>query len=96
MIWWISYDIAAPKRLRRVAKLCRSAGLRQSQKSIYVGELSQERIFRLREEILQELHPEEDKVLMFPMPEQCLRSAVSLGIDSGLSELLEKKEIIFI
>lgn len=96
MIWWVSYDISNARRLRNVAKLCQRAGLQRIQKSVYMGELSQTQVILLRERLLQWIRADADRVLIFPLSEWCVHSAVSVGENSGIAELVERKEIIFV
>ena len=88
MIWWVIYDIAGDKRLCRVSKLCRRAGLRQVQKSVYAGVLSQNQVLALREVLVGEIKSDEDRVLLLPVTEQSINASVTLGIDSGLNDFL--------
>lgn len=96
MIWWVIYDIAGDKRLRRVSKLCRRAGLRQIQKSVYAGELPQNQVLALREALVGEIKSDEDRVLLLPVTEQSIKASVTLGIDSGLNDFLEHKAFLLI
>jgi len=96
MIWWVIYDIAAPKRLKRVAKLCGDAGLRRIQKSVFTGVLSQEQVISLREALLQWVQQEEDRVLMFPISKREIKAAVSFGDHGELEDILHPKAFLIL
>lgn len=96
MIWLIAYDVTMPKRLRRVSKLCRHTGLRRIQKSVYAGELSQEQIIYLRELLIREIQPDEDRILLLPVTRNSIKASVTLGLDCSINELLEQKNFLFI
>ncbi len=67
MIVWVMYDIAAPKRLNRIAKICLRAGVYRVQKSIYVGRLNANELDELKLEIQEVMDLEDDSVYFFPM-----------------------------
>ena len=55
----IFYDIADPKRLRKIAKIAESIGLRL-QKSVFWGHLSETDFLRFKNLLLHHLNPEKD------------------------------------
>lgn len=59
----VSYDIADPKRLRRVFKLMRNWG-DHLQLSVFRCELSPEELLRLEAEVSDEIHHSDDQVLI--------------------------------
>jgi len=67
MIVWVMYDIAQPKRLAKIAKICLRGGLFRVQKSVYVGRLNHNQLDELKLEIKDTMHLEEDAVYFFPM-----------------------------
>lgn len=69
----VCYDIANPKRLRRVAKACESFGSR-IQYSVFECPLDDLRYQRLRAELHELIHHEDDQILF-----------VSLGPESSTS-----------
>lgn len=92
--WWIMYDISSPRRLRKMAKLCRQNGLCRVQKSIYLGKLTQEEMMEMRENVLKWILASEDRIIMMPVAYRSLKAAVSLGNDNALGEILENKAVI--
>jgi len=69
----VSYDIANPKRLRQVAKVCQSFGSR-IQYSVFECPLDDLRLENLRAELTGIIHHEDDQILF-----------VSLGQESSNS-----------
>jgi CRISPR-associated protein Cas2 len=91
----IAYDIADPKRLHRVHRYLKSVAL-DLQYSVFAGMLSERQLLRVLEELQQRIHPREDDVRAYPLPQRC--QAVALGrqhlpegvllSETGLMELL--------
>ncbi len=96
MYWLVMYDIAAPKRLYRTAKLCENAGLQRLQKSVFLGELAPEAMDRLAKELRGKIRAKEDSVMIFPMGKRHLQTARTLGRAGALAELLERKDVVFL
>ena len=69
-LWIVAYDVADPKRLRRVAKTVEEFGTRQ-QKSVFEAALSADERQRLQRRLAQHVHPEEDHVLLHPCCNLC-------------------------
>lgn len=59
----VCYDIADPRRLRRVFKLIRNWG-DHLQLSVFRCELSPEELLRLEAEVATEIHHQDDQVLI--------------------------------
>ena len=96
MFWWVMHDVPSARRLQRLARLCTGSGLCRIQKSVFIGELDQERIVRLQISIKKLLNPEEDRVLLVPTTKHQLKSATDLGLDSGLGEIADPNSIVYI
>jgi len=69
--WVVAYDIADPKRLRRVARACEDFGLRR-QFSVFFCRLSATDVVRLRSRLYDIIDLEKDQVLFVPL---CKRGA---------------------
>ena len=67
----VSYDIANPKRLRKVAKICESYGSRL-QYSVFECPLDDTRYQQLRAELDLSIHHSDDQILF-----------ISLGVESS-------------
>jgi CRISPR-associated protein Cas2 len=76
----VTYDIADPRRLNRVAKIMKDYGLRV-QKSIFEVDVTIARFKTMRRRIEHELEPLEDGVKYFPLCGKC--SGVWLHIGLG-------------
>lgn len=69
-LWTLSYDIANPRRLRRVAKLAVQYGERV-QKSLYVCALSYDQFGLLHQHLSSIVHDEEDRLFLRPVCRAC-------------------------
>ena len=69
-LWIVAYDIADPKRLRRVAKTVEAVGTRQ-QKSVFEAALGPDERQRLQGRLALLVHPDKDHVLLHPCCAQC-------------------------
>lgn len=76
----VSYDIAHPRRINRIAKIMKDYGLRV-QKSIFEVDVTIVQFQQMRLRIETELDPEEDGVKYFPLCGKC--SGVWLHIGQG-------------
>lgn len=68
--WYASYDIADPKRLRQIAKLALSHGVRV-QKSLYLCAMSADQTSALHAALDRLHHPEEDRIMLRPVCRSC-------------------------
>lgn len=84
--WHISYDIADPKRLRRIARLCLQHGDR-IQKSLYLCALSPEQRELLERQFREHL-TQEDRLMLRPICKHCRAQARTQGA-GGHPERLE-------
>lgn len=90
--WMLSYDIADPRRLRRVAKAALRHGERV-QKSLYQCTLSAEQFKIFRSELQRLHHPEEDRLMLRPVCRHCREQTRTQGM-GGHPERLEPFWII--
>lgn len=74
----VVYDIANPRRLRRVAKVMQHFGVRV-QKSVFECELSSRQVGFMVNAIGDGLVEEEDQVRIYTVTKGCIHSAVRLG-----------------
>jgi CRISPR-associated protein Cas2 len=75
----VSYDIANPRRLRRVAKICESYGTRL-QYSVFECPLDSLRLQQLRAALMDVIHFEDDQILFISLGPAA--TDASLSIDS--------------
>lgn len=68
--WLVCYDVADPKRLRRIAKLMQSFGLR-AQKSVFECWLSDGKLKELKEKAAGILDESEDDLRFYSLCETC-------------------------
>jgi CRISPR-associated protein Cas2 len=76
--WIIAYDIANPKRLRKVARTCEDFGLRK-QFSVFFCRLSPVDLVRLRSRLYDVIDLDRDQVLFIPICRRCAGLVESLG-----------------
>jgi CRISPR-associated protein Cas2 len=79
----ITYDIAHPRRLRRVARVCERHGTRV-QESVFVVDLEPAELIRLIAALARILNFAEDSVRYTPVCAEDLRGGSGLGLCSGL------------
>jgi CRISPR-associated protein Cas2 len=79
MITWVLYDIQNDRARNRVAKICKQAGLYRVQYSCFLGTLDEQELDTLELQIEPEINPDTDKVYIFPMSRNELKTTVLLG-----------------
>ncbi|QLA19340.1 CRISPR-associated endonuclease Cas2 [Desulfolutivibrio sulfoxidireducens] len=78
-----AYDISAPRRLTKVARIMKDYGER-IQYSIFEMEISPDRFTQLVKRVSAVLDPDVDGVKYFEICERCLASAIRLGRHAAL------------
>ncbi len=74
----VCYDIADPKRLRKVARLCEDFGYRK-QYSVFLVRVSATDYVRLRTRLYEAIDLTLDQVLFIPLCGKCSQGFDSLG-----------------
>lgn len=79
------YDIstltpAGRKRLPKVMKKCRQY-LHHTQKSVFEGEISEAKLFALKQEIAKLINDKEDYVVIYRLPQKTVLERENIGID---------------
>ena len=74
----VAYDIADPKRLRKVATACEDYGVRK-QYSVFLCRLSTTDFVKLRSRLYDLIHLGEDQVLFIPLCNRCAEQIEALG-----------------
>ena len=78
MTYFICYDIANPKRLRKAAKTLENYGLR-IQYSFFECEMEKSRLEELRDSLLEIIDSRHDSLRIYPLCEDCLKECSSIG-----------------
>lgn len=78
MIYFISYDIANQKRLRKVAKTLENFGIR-IQFSFFECEMQKEQLDELKARLLEIIDKKEDSLLIYPICEDCAAKTTAVG-----------------
>jgi CRISPR-associated protein Cas2 len=76
--WLIAYDIANPKRLRKVAKTCEDFGLRR-QYSVFLCRITRTDLVRLKSRLYDVVNLDQDQVLFIPLCERCAGEVEAIG-----------------
>lgn len=79
MMYFISYDIADPKRLKAVAKMLENYGLR-IQKSFFQCEVSEKIKKNLVGDLLSIINENEDSLIVTPICSKCLNQVIPMGL----------------
>lgn len=74
MIYMVCYDISNPRRLRRTAKVLEGYGMRV-QKSFFQCDMSRDQLQVLIKRILKIIDRKHDALFVYPLCEQCSRTA---------------------
>ena len=91
MIWLVSYDIANPKRLNKVAAYCEKFGLRL-QKSTFQIDTEKDILENLLEGLKEIMNRKYDSIVIYPLCEDCRR----LSLTDGLNNIINPDEVIFL
>ncbi len=76
--WMVAYDIADPKRLRKVATCCEDFGVRR-QYSVFLCRLGTTDFVRLRNRLYDLIHLQKDQVLFVPLCGKCVQQMETIG-----------------
>lgn len=79
MIYMICYDIANPKRLRKVAQKLEEFGLRV-QKSFFQVEIDKDNLTRLTNSLIKIINKKQDLLFIYPLCDECTRKPIQMGI----------------
>lgn len=85
MLRLIVYDIAAPKRLRRIAKVCEDFGIRV-QKSVFECWLERDRFDSLWEALCKEIDKQEDSLIAYTLDASAAKARRCAGNETILTE----------
>jgi CRISPR-associated protein Cas2 len=85
MLRIIAYDIANPKRLRRVAKVCERFGARV-QLSVFECWLEGDRFDALVAELKKEISAKEDQIVLYTMDAATAKRRISIGVRATFTD----------
>ena len=74
----VTYDIADPKRLRKVSKIC-GRYLKKVQKSVFEGELTKSQLYTLKEDLKKEMDESEDNIIIYFVTRPSVKKRITLG-----------------
>jgi len=88
----VCYDIASPKRLKKVAKICESYGIR-IQKSCFQADVTdKERFKNLLVAISIEMDRKKDSLVIYSVCDDCNK----LKVEIGPNKIIDPDEVIFL
>jgi CRISPR-associated protein Cas2 len=90
--WIVAYDIADPKRLRKVATCCEDFGTRK-QYSVFLCRLSATDFVRLQARLYDLIDLQEDQVLFIPLCGRCTDGIEALGKPT---EAADAKDVVIV
>lgn len=88
----VAYDIADPKRLRKVATACEDFGTRK-QYSVFLCRLSATDFVRLRSRLYDLIQLDKDQVLFIPLCGKCVQQIDALGRPT---EAADAKDVVVV
>lgn len=91
MLVWAIYDIQSNKVRSKIVKLCKQTGLYRVQKSVFLGDIENNRLDELALASKKEIE-EEDSVYIFPMCQEDFKKVILLG--QAFDKKLVSDEII--
>ena len=74
----VVYDIADPRRLREVAKICEKY-LYRVQKSVFEGELTSSQLYALKGDLKKAINKREDSVIIYFIKRASVKKQITLG-----------------
>jgi CRISPR-associated protein Cas2 len=78
MTYFVAYDIADPKRLRKVAKILENYGLRV-QYSFFECEMESDILENMKKDLCGVIDKKEDSLRFYPLCEDCLHRTSTVG-----------------
>ena len=78
MMYFVSYDIADPKRLVKISKILENYGIR-IQYSFFQCEMEKSQLDDLAEKLLTVIDCKKDSLRIYPLCEGCTKKTISCG-----------------
>lgn len=79
MITWVIYDISSNKIRNKIIRICKDAGLYRVQKSVFLGDISENKFDEIQLIFNDLVNLDIDSVYVFPMSKKELRMAGLIG-----------------
>ena len=76
---WLFYDISKNASRTHIAKLCKKAGLRRMQKSVFFGNLPDFKIQLLIQNVRPRINPQTDRFIVLPDDKTVFQRLKALG-----------------
>lgn len=82
----VVYDIADPRRLKRVHRACLRFG-EPLQESVFLCRLTPDELYRLQSALYRVIHVGEDSVRYYPLCDHDLRRGIAMGQQASLTTI---------
>ncbi len=79
MLFLVAYDISAPNRLRKVAKICESYGVRV-EKSVFECDLPQDVFETFWLKLIDVAEEDEDALVAYRLCKSCIEHVETIGV----------------
>lgn len=79
MLTWVIYDIVETRKRNKVVKACKNIGLYRVQKSVFLGEIEENKFDEIKLKLEDIIDLEVDSVYVFPMSKKELNMAGLIG-----------------
>jgi CRISPR-associated protein Cas2 len=79
VLTWVIYDIISNKTRNNIIRKCKNVGLYRVQKSVFLGDLEDNKFDELKLELDSIINKDKDSVYIFPMSKAELNKAGLLG-----------------
>ena len=76
---WLFYDISKDATRTRIAKMCKKAGLKRVQKSVFFGKLTDMNIQLLLQNARPRINPQTDRFIVLPDDKTVFQRLKALG-----------------
>ncbi len=99
MLLWLIYDISDNALRTKTSEACKNHGLYRLQKSAFFGELEQESMETLAEDIegiLDDMdhRNEDDSVFILPVCKSCIQKRIVIGKEFDMEQCTEQEYVI--
>lgn len=91
----VVYDISNDKARNKIVKKCKEVGLYRIQKSIFLGEVSKEKVFHLKKFIEDKIDKETDSVYLININKKEINEGIYLGNIFDKDLVLDEISLLF-
>ncbi len=96
MLTWFIYDISDNKVRNNIVRIAREYGLYRVQKSVFFGNINNNKMDEIILESKKVINFQEDSVYIFPMCEKDFKKAILLGQSFDKELVTDEKIVLFL